>query len=642
MSVILTLTEPQFMKEELNEDSRPSGGQGRVNGEEDETDAREAELIEFENTAQGLGLKICGGCSTDGTENFGIFVKRVLPGGLAATSGDIFSGDLILEVNGQSVQGVSYDRAVAMLRQASASNYVQLVVARDADAQKEYSEYMNRFGTLQSPLSPLTARDFINGSQLEDSDAEFQRKMENTLKDSELDAYKPGEHHSQLHQGKYGEINGHISPTSSCASEVANHMDDLAGSSHAKKFLNNGFSGNKNTPAEYLDALLSKRLSQDHGSKLHVDQLESAIVNLGLQLSPTTQMTLRESLNIDQNGLVKFEDFVEAAKSIFQNELAALRRSLSPKAIHENVQHSGNTSDEYTSVISERDQLRAEVAALKEELRNCNQSSKNVEEQLLFVRKHAQASIEEVRSLKSKLHLSEQAQTKAQQTERDYEEVVAMLENEVSQLRLQLSKSDGVHMHKRLAVLVCQLKKAESGKKTYEVATEKLIRYIEHSQEVLASLENSSRTTGTDGASSKVNKKRALHQLSTEGADVIKTVRSLMETISLPFGWEEAYTTDGVKYYINHLNQTTTWTHPVSCMEHHTSAKTAQLPAQEQQQQPHQQTQPSPSQQTKLKHPPPPQRSAHSKQQQDPQSKESKQQKDFLPPEKSKKPQAAV
>lgn len=38
---------------------------------------------------------------------------------------------------------------------------------------------------------------------------------------------------------------------------------------------------------------------------------------------------------------------------------------------------------------------------------------------------------------------------------------------------------DNTNTQKRLAVLVCQLKKAESGKKTYEVATEKLVKYVE-------------------------------------------------------------------------------------------------------------------------------------------------------------------
>ncbi|XP_028286176.1 syntaxin-binding protein 4-like [Parambassis ranga] len=32
----------------------------------------------------------------------------------------------------------------------------------------------------------------------------------------------------------------------------------------------------------------------------------------------------------------------------------------------------------------------------------------------------------------------------------------------------------------------------------------------------------------------------------------------------LPYGWEEAYTADGVKYYINHVTQTTSWSLPVT------------------------------------------------------------------------------
>ena len=34
-----------------------------------------------------LGIKICGGCSLDGRQENGIFVKRVLPGGLADIDG---------------------------------------------------------------------------------------------------------------------------------------------------------------------------------------------------------------------------------------------------------------------------------------------------------------------------------------------------------------------------------------------------------------------------------------------------------------------------------------------------------------------------------------------------------------------------
>ena len=46
---------------------------------------------------QGLGLKIFGGVSSRGDEH-GIFVKQVVPGGLAALSGRLQAGDELLEV----------------------------------------------------------------------------------------------------------------------------------------------------------------------------------------------------------------------------------------------------------------------------------------------------------------------------------------------------------------------------------------------------------------------------------------------------------------------------------------------------------------------------------------------------------------
>lgn len=53
----------------------------------------------------------------------------------------------------------------------------------------------------------------------------------------------------------------------------------------------------------------------------------------------------------------------------------------------------------------------------------------------------SQAAMEESRSLRTKLRLAEQSQEAARKMEQDYEQVVAMLENEISHLRLQMSKS---------------------------------------------------------------------------------------------------------------------------------------------------------------------------------------------------------
>lgn len=105
------------------------------------------ETITFDSCTGGLGIKIVGGLLDweVSEKNYGIFVKKVLSGGLAAADGRLGPGDLILAVNGQSMAQVSNERAVTMLRKASASNFVQLSVCRDEAAMDEYQELMNTF-----------------------------------------------------------------------------------------------------------------------------------------------------------------------------------------------------------------------------------------------------------------------------------------------------------------------------------------------------------------------------------------------------------------------------------------------------------------------------------------------------------------
>ncbi|CAL8309945.1 unnamed protein product [Boreogadus saida] len=38
----------------------------------------------------------------------------------------------------------------------------------------------------------------------------------------------------------------------------------------------------------------------------------------------------------------------------------------------------------------------------------------------------------------------------------------------------------------------------------------------------------------------------------------------LLQFFRLPYGWDEAYTAEGVKYFINHVTQTTSWSPPVT------------------------------------------------------------------------------
>ncbi|KAM9559858.1 syntaxin-binding protein 4 [Salvelinus alpinus] len=109
---------------------------------------RAIERLEFCDCKKGLGLKIIGGYRDQTREEFGIFIKRVLPGGLAAQDGTLMSGCCCFLFLLSSLLW-SY-RAVDILRSASASNHMSLMVARDDESRREFIELMNKYGSQSS------------------------------------------------------------------------------------------------------------------------------------------------------------------------------------------------------------------------------------------------------------------------------------------------------------------------------------------------------------------------------------------------------------------------------------------------------------------------------------------------------------
>ncbi|XP_019906346.1 syntaxin-binding protein 4 isoform X3 [Esox lucius] len=106
--------------------------------------------MEFTDCENGLGIKVIGGVKELTGEEFGVYVKRILPGGLASSDGHLQAGDQILEVNGESLIGVTSERAVDILRSASSSNHMRLLIARDEEARREFTELMEKYGSNSS------------------------------------------------------------------------------------------------------------------------------------------------------------------------------------------------------------------------------------------------------------------------------------------------------------------------------------------------------------------------------------------------------------------------------------------------------------------------------------------------------------
>ncbi|XP_074511142.1 syntaxin-binding protein 4 isoform X1 [Sebastes fasciatus] len=108
---------------------------------------RAVHSMEFTDCENGLGIKVIGGVKEQTGEEFGVYVKRILPGGLASSDGTLMPGDQILEVNGDSLVGVTSERAVDILRGASATNLMRLLIARDEEAKREFAELLEKYGS---------------------------------------------------------------------------------------------------------------------------------------------------------------------------------------------------------------------------------------------------------------------------------------------------------------------------------------------------------------------------------------------------------------------------------------------------------------------------------------------------------------
>ncbi|KAJ8391855.1 hypothetical protein AAFF_G00084710 [Aldrovandia affinis] len=113
---------------------------------------RAVHSVEFTDCENGLGIKVIGGIKELTGEEFGVYVKRILPGGLAASDGHLQPGDQILEVNGESLIGITSERAVDILRAASAINHMRLLIARDEEARREFTELLEQYGSNNSSI----------------------------------------------------------------------------------------------------------------------------------------------------------------------------------------------------------------------------------------------------------------------------------------------------------------------------------------------------------------------------------------------------------------------------------------------------------------------------------------------------------
>ncbi|XP_077358790.1 syntaxin-binding protein 4 isoform X2 [Festucalex cinctus] len=339
------------------------------------------------------------------------------------------------------------------------------------------------------------------------------------------------------------------------------------------------------------------------GCRLKVEQVEKALDLLGLKTSDAQCQALWARLQTDPAGTVAYANLELATREVFRSQTDGPTGSRFTcedlLSLLEGPTRRRSTSD--WDDTDEMDRLRKEnVAALREikrlqdQLLESHRVQRQMEEELDSVRQlvgervwaavskiahqEAKAGAEETRALRERAELAEEARKQARGMEMDYEEVVRLLEAEIAELKTRAAKDAlrppppltllntkeaSEHLKTKAAVLECQLRKSAAAKKTLETATAKLLTFVENVQEfLLEGLGHTSCTEVPQGGPSPHKTTKAA--LAKEAHELSASVRKVLEVNTLPYGWEEAYTEHGIKYFINHVTQTTSWSSPMA------------------------------------------------------------------------------
>ncbi|NXY60773.1 STXB4 protein, partial [Callaeas wilsoni] len=460
-----------------------------------------------------LGLSIVGGINRN--EGPLVYVQEIIPGGDCHKDGRLKPGDQLVSINKESMIGVSYEEAKSIINRTKMrfENFWEIAFIR----QKNIPSHPEN---LQHPFSLLTS--------------------------------------SVAHGEQQAAALGPLpSPNGKLVSTFP--PDAVSIETGVKMGEQSPITALDSNPADVSATVISPSQNDDYepqGKNLSIhlktEKLERALNYLGIQLTDEQQQALRQQLHKDSKGTVSFGEFIEVSKNLLSvqgnatddghksetfgvSEVAGLQDSqfVTCDSLEADVER----------LKKERNEALKEMSKLKEELSESVNLQKQLTEQLQVVKQEAKAAVEETRALRSRIHLAEAAQRQARGMEMDYEEVIRLLEAEIGELKAQLAEHSGQNkeniqdLRKRATVLDCQLRKSESARKTFEVATEKLLQFVEVVHEILSDNSTSStvlsdrRTLSSKALLARLGRvgPTVTAALAAEARDLAKSVRAILE-----------------------------------------------------------------------------------------------------------------
>jgi len=508
-----------------------------------------------------LGISLGGG--TDKQDGPNIFISDIVSGSDVFNEGSLRTGDVIMSINGESFVGLTNEQAKSSLsrmklRKDLRSFQIAYVEKEQIHLIKEQITPRRNLPSTSTPQAISTNGAFQSTprkqndsllNELYDVMADIQES------ESEIDWNSQKMSPQELKNGEDDVFVKHIPPQRTIShylqQDVPSSQDEVA-RKKAKR------------PSETL--------SLEAHTTIKLEKLEGALQHLGLSPNQTQRKEIRKRLQSDVDGSVTYGDFVRIAREVLHlnNGLKDRTQSLKnksltfQKSIIEEMDTTTTQVDENENMIScndeiyrlrrERDEALRDARYYRDLLHEKDADCLQLEEDLQVTQQQVAVARRECNTLRyeSRKEIEASQHHHEQQTEKTIER----LEQENSVLRSNsLGTKDLKDLQKRLVVVGCQLRKTEISKRSYEVAVDKLTKFVEKVHLNLDSQQDTSSSKRTRNGSK---------ELSNEAKETIRNVKMLLEEEPLPFGWEEVYSPEGTRYYMNHVTQTTSWVHPIS------------------------------------------------------------------------------
>lgn len=356
---------------------------------------------------------------------------------------------------------------------------------------------------------------------------------------------------------------------------------------------------------------LHKRFSVEPHKKFKIEKLILVLHYIGHKLSEEQRAQLYKNIKIDDDGKVIFSEFVDKVREMFSFHLedsqledglvaahtqrmptmdlpSITPRSATPSSIDYLLRPSPPISVTTTmsslapSIPVTGDEVKYEE--MRKQLHSLGQSHELEQlERKRRLREETNDAALKFTQLRDIVEQQSKEKQELQNSIHNLQEKQRHLEAELLMAKKQQENLTNSEMLRRLATKDCEIKKSAAINRRYQTANEILIKFVEDCHDALTkcgtntlyhpqgkgvSVFRGDQITGNPRPPPYLSQhaRKTVSTLAQEAKERVAEVRRILSVDVLPYGWDEEYTEDGRKFFVNHQQQCTSWVHPTTKM----------------------------------------------------------------------------